>query len=106
MGEPISVISINSGVSDETIFETNRNFTGMGHEQYIKEVPITGDRPVDRLAQLLFDKGSVKQVHIYAQSISIIGAFGFDAEIAKSLIEDFYIHYKPGVPVPDESSFS
>ncbi len=106
MGEPISVVSILSAVSDEFIFETNRNFTGMGHEHYTKEVPVTGERPVDRLADLLLSQGSAKQVHIYAQSISVVGAFGFDPEEVKELIENFYIYYKPGVEVQDESSFS
>lgn len=106
MGEPISVVSVTSAVSEEVIFETNRNFTGMGHEHYIEEEPVDGDRPVDRLADLLLREGSAKEVHVYAQSISVVGAFGFDAEHVKDLIENFYIYYKPGVEVPDESSFS
>ena len=52
-------------------FETNRWFTGMGHEIYRVGEPVYGDRPPDEVARVLFDSGQVTEVHVYGQTISV-----------------------------------
>ena len=106
MGEPVSVIEKPSANHGVVRFETNRSFTGMGHERYESTDEIIDDRPPDVLARLLFDSGKVDKVHIYAQTITVTLHPGATTDGLKEIIEGLYIHYKPGVPVPDEASFS
>ena len=106
MGEPVSVIEKPSAQHGRVRFETNRSFTGMGHERYRKGEPIIGDRPPDVAAGLLLDTGKVESVHIYAQTITVELASGADSSGLKEILEDLYIHYKPGVPIPDPENFA
>ncbi len=106
MGEPVSVIEQASAVHGRVRFETNRSFTGMGHERYKKGERILGDRPPDVVARLLLDTGKVDAVHVYAQTITVELAAGADSSGLKQLVEDLYIHYKPGVPIPDPENFA
>lgn len=105
MGEPVSVIEKPSNNHGMVRFETNRWFTGMGHERYVAGEPIYRDRPADRVAQLLFDSGKVGEVHVYGQSVTVKLLPGCGAEGLKELIEDLYTYYRPGVEVPDPESF-
>ena len=102
----MSVIEKPSANHGVVRFETNRSFTGMGHERYESGQEILGDRPPDAIARLLLDTGRVDRVHVYAQTITATLHSGATSEGLKELIEDLFIHYKPGVPVPDEASFS
>ncbi len=106
MGEPVSVIQKPSGRHGLVRFETNRSFTGMGHERYRHDQAIDGDRPPDVIARLLFETGQVDEVHVYAQTITVKLGAGSSADGLKEVIEGLYIHYKPGVDVPTEASFS
>lgn len=106
MGEPVSVIEKASANHGVVRFETNRSFTGMGHERYNVDEEIIDNRPPDAIARLLFATGKVDKVHVYAQTITVTLHPGADSAGLKEVIEDLYIHYKPGVPIPDEASFS
>lgn len=106
MGEPVTVVQSKTSDPSRVRFETNRSFTGMGHERYIEGEQILLDRPPDALARLLFESGDVSEVHIYAQTITVTLKNGHDANGLKEIIEDLYIHYKPGVPVPSEADFA
>ncbi len=106
MGEPVSVIEKASGRHGLVRFDTNRSFTGMGHERYHRGDPILGHRPPDVLAQLLLDTGQVDDVHVYGQTVTVRLAAGASSEGLKEVIEGLYIHYKPGVEVPTEESFT
>ncbi len=105
MGEPVSVIEKPSDRHGFVRFETNRSFTGMGHERYERGDEVLGDRPSDVVARLLLDSGQVDAVHVYAQTISVQLASGADSGGLKEIIENLYIHYKPGVEIPTEASF-
>lgn len=95
MGEPVSVIEKPSHLDDYYNFETNRSFTGMGHESYSIDEPILKDRFVDKLAQALFDTNLVSEVHIYAQTITVkLKPSVKDVEPVKQVIEDFCLYYK------------
>lgn len=106
MGEPVSVIQKPSSQHGKVRFETNRSFTGMGHERYHVDDPIAGERPPDVVAKLMFGSGKVERVHVYAQTVTVQLQAGADADGLKELLEDMYIYYKPGVEVPTEESFT
>lgn len=106
MGEPVSVIQKSSGRHGIVRFETNRNFTGMGHERYRRDQAILTHRPPDVLARLLFATGQVDEVHVYAQTVTVVLAAGATGDGLKEIVEGLYIHYKPGVEVPTEESFA
>jgi len=105
MGEPVSVTENQSSREGFVRFETNRWFTGMDHERYTAGEPISGERPADLAASLLFESGKVDQVHVYGQSITVKLATGADSSGLKESLENMYIYYKPGVEVPTEESF-
>jgi hypothetical protein len=106
MGEPVSVIQKLSAKHGVVRFDTNRSFTGMGHESYRLGEPIWGHRPPDEVARVMFDTGKVDEVHVYGQTISVQLRPGASAAGLKEALEGLYIHYKPGVEIPSEDSFS
>jgi len=105
MGEPVTVIQKSSSRPGFVRFETNRSFTGMGHEAFSNIGQIKNDRPLDNLAKMLFEEGKVEQVHMYGQVLTVKVSDESDTSKLQKLIEDFYIFYKPGVPIPDGSDF-
>ncbi len=106
MGEPVTVVETPSSRPGYVRFETNRTFTGMGHESYRLGDEIHRDRPADVIAKELFETGQVDEVHVYAQSITVKLADGADSAGLKALLEDLYIYYRPGVEVPTPESFA
>lgn len=106
MGEPVSVIEKPSATHGMVRFDTNRSFTGMGHERYQNGVEVLGDRPPDVVARALLATGKVEAVHVYAQAITVELSSGSDSAGLKEVIEDLYVHYKPGVDVPTPESFA
>jgi len=106
MGEPVTVIEKASSRPGYVRFETNRTFTGMGHESYAAGDPIYRDRPSDIIAEKLFESGKVDEVHVYAQSITVKVSDGSTSHGLRELIEDIYIFYGPGVEVPTAESFA
>ncbi len=87
-------------------FETNRTLTGMGHELYRADEEIIGHRPPDELARRLFETGQVDEVHVYGQAITVKLFKDASSDGLKEIIENLYIHYRPGVEVPTPESFA
>lgn len=106
MGEPVTATEKPSSREGFVRFETNRSFTGMGHERYIADEKIIGDRPPDVLAQRLLDTGQVDEVHIYGQAVTVKLFKGATTDGLKAIIEDLYTYYMPGVEVPSPESFA
>ena len=106
MGEPVTVIEKASSRPGYVRFDTNRTFTGMGHERYSAGDVIYGERPPDVIAKKLFETGKVDEVHVYAQAITVKLFDGAKATGLKEIIESMYIFYGPGVEVPTPESFS
>jgi len=106
VGEPIAVIQKQSNRPGYVRFETNRTFTGMGHESYVVGDVIYGERPPDELARSLFALGNVEEVHIYAQMITVKLTDGASPDALKGVIADHYIYYGPDVEVPTAESFN
>jgi hypothetical protein len=106
MGEPVTVIEKPSGRPGYVRFETNRSFTGMGHESYLPGEPIYRDRPADELARRLLETGKVDEVHVYAQMVTVKLKGDSDPSGLREIIEDLHIYYRPGVEVPTPASFA
>jgi hypothetical protein len=106
MGEPVSVIEKPSGRHGYVRFETNRTFTGMGHETYRVGEDIYGDRPPDELARQLFETGKVDEVHVYAQMVTVKLRGSADPSGLADIIGDLHTYYRPGVEVPTPESFA
>ena len=79
MGQPITVVEKASHRPGIVRFEINRPLSGMGHERYVKETPVEGQRPVDELARRVFEHGGVDGVHINGSMITVDLAKGGSA---------------------------
>lgn len=106
MGEPVTAIEKGSNRPGYVRFDTNRSFTGMGHERYAAGEVIYGNRPPDELAKRLFDTGKVDEVHVYAQTVTVKLFDRASSAGLKEIIEDLYTYYRPGVEVPTPESFA
>ena len=106
MGQPVTVIEKPSSVGGVVRFEINRTLTGMGHERYLADQLVEGDRPPDELARRLFARGGIDGVHINSNVITVHLSRGADTEGITGIIEDLYTHYRPGVPVPSPEDFT
>ncbi len=95
MGQPINVVEKPSRTPGLARFETNRSFTGMGHERYPSPDAILDDRPVDELARRLFDSGGVTSVHVNGSVVTVALADGWTGEQLLDVIRGLYIHYPP-----------
>lgn len=99
MGQQVAVTRLPSrpGV---VRFETNRNFTGMGHESFKALSDATGNRPVDVMARLLLDSGKVDAVHIYNNIVNVDVRKGYDDTGLDGLIANMYQYWTPGKEIP------
>ena len=97
MGQPITVIQKPTSTPGVLRFEINRSLTGMGHERYHSIADSQGDRPPDRIARMLFERGGVDSVHIYSNEITVHLADGGSGDGMADLIENLFIHYREGV---------
>ncbi len=106
MGQPVTVIEKPTSRPGFVRFETNRSFTGMGHERYLAGETILGHRPPDVLAERLFATGKVDEVHVYGQAVTVKLFKDAPSDGLREIIERLYIYYRPGVAVPTPESFA
>ncbi len=97
MGQPITVIQKPTSTPGVVRFELNRSLTGMDHERYHSIADASGERPPDRLARLLFERGGVDSVHIYSNEVTVHLADGASPEGMTELITSLFTHYREGV---------
>jgi hypothetical protein len=97
MGMLISVTEKTSARHGVVRFETNRALTGMAHERYTKGDVVDGNRPPDLVAAALFAHGGADAVHVHGNQIVVELAPGGSTAGMATLIEDLFIHYRPGV---------
>lgn len=104
MGQPIVVTEKPSSHPGVIRFETNRAITGMGHERYVVDAEVWGDRPPDELARQLFAHGTVARVHINSNIVTVDLAKGRTSDGLKAIIENLYIFYpdQPAEAAPAE----
>ncbi len=100
VGQPIAVTEKPSSKPGIVRFETNRSFTGMGHEHFASLAGITGHRPTDELARRLLDTGKVDGVHVYMNMITVDVKKGFEPDGLKEVIEGLYTYWQPGMVPP------
>lgn len=104
MGQPVTVIQKATSNPQVVRFETNRTLSGMGHEYFRSPDDIVRDRPVDRVARRLFERGEVEAVHVNSNVITVHLAGG-SPDGLQEIIEDLYTFYRPGVvPVVPEGA--
>jgi len=106
MGQPVSVIEKPSTVGGVVRFELNRTLTGTGHERYLADQQVEGDRPPDVLARRLFERGGIDGIHINSNVVTVHLSRGADSAGISGIIEDLYTHYRPGVRVPTPEDFA
>ena len=97
MGQAITVTEKPTSTPGVVRFELNRSLTGMGHERYRSLADAQGDRPPDRVAKLLFERGGVDAVHIYSNEITVDLTDRASGDGMAELIENLFIHYREGV---------
>jgi hypothetical protein len=97
MGQLITVTEKPSARHGVVRFETNRAITGMGHERYRSIEDVVENRPPDVVARQLFETGRIAALHIHGNIITAELKNGATTEGMTTIIEDLFIHYKPGV---------
>jgi hypothetical protein len=97
MGQPIVVTEQETARPGVWRFEANRSLTGMAHERYRRGDVIIGPRPPDELARRVFALGSVDEVHIYSNIVTVVLARGHGPEGLREIIESLYTYYREGV---------
>ncbi|HEV8299309.1 MAG TPA: hypothetical protein VGQ20_18510 [Acidimicrobiales bacterium] len=101
MGQPVTVIEKPSYRSGVVRYEINRVLTGMGHEVYRSAPSAGSNRPVDVLARRLFARGGIRSIHVNGSVITIeLADSGTDG--IRSIIENLYTYYVPGVEPPSD----
>lgn len=101
MGQLVTVIEKNSSRAGIVRYEINRVLTGMGHESYSGAPDAGSTRPPDELARRLFARGGIRSVHINGSIITIaLAETGTDG--IRSIIENLYTYYLPGVVPPTD----
>lgn len=97
MGLAINVIEHQTSKPTVVRFEADRGLTGMAHERYSSLADVIFDRPPDRLAKALLERGGVKHVHIYGNEITVTLESVGDTSGMAELITNLFIHYREGV---------
>ena len=105
MGQPITVVQTPSHRPGIVRFEINRPLSGMGHERYVKDEAVEGNRPVDELARRILEHGGVDSVHINGSVITVDLAKGGSADGLADLIRELFIYYRePSAPQPESDA--
>ena len=97
MGLAINVKEYPTNTPSVVRFEADRGLTGMAHERYGSLSDVIFDRPPDRLAKVLLERGGVKHVHIYGNEITVTLEPGANTSGIADLITNLFIHYREGV---------
>lgn len=100
MGQLVGVTQKSSPNPSVVRFETNRNFTGMGHERFASVLDASGATPADELARRLFSTGRVEGVHVFGNMVTIDLAKGYSGDGLSDVVRDLYQYWKPGMVVP------
>ena len=106
MGQPVTAVEKQTGNPAVVRYEINRTITGMGHEHYDSPPDPLYDRAVDELARRLFATGKVQSVHVNSNVITVQLRGDARATSFTSIIEDLFLYYREGVPVPSPEDFA
>jgi hypothetical protein len=101
MGQPVTVIEKPSSRPGIVRYELNRVLTGTGHERYRTIDDVWRDRPPDRLARRLFERGGISSIHVNG-SVVTVELSNADSSGIREIIEGLYTYYTPGVEPPSD----
>jgi len=97
MGQPVAVTEKPGAHPGVVRFETNRTFSGMGHERYRSLVDCSGPRPPDVLARRLFEHGGVTAVHVYGNQVTVELDADASSDGMADIVRGLFTHYLEGV---------
>ncbi len=100
MGQLVAVTEKPGALAGIVRFETNRSFTGMGHERFASEDDAWGPSPSAEVARRLFATGRVEGVHVYANMITVDLVRGHTSEGMADMIRELYRYWRPGMLPP------
>lgn len=106
MGQPVTVVEKQTGNPAVVRYEINRTITGMGHETFTAAPDALHDRAVDELARRLFATGKVQAVHVNSNVVTVQLRGDARSTSFTPLIEDLFLYYREGVPVPSPEDFA
>ena len=108
MGQLVAVTEKPGAAPGVVRFETNRSFTGMGHERFSCSEDAWAPTSSAEVARRLFATGRVGGVHVYANVITVDLLQGYTSEGMADMIRELYRYWHPGMkppafeePVPD-----
>lgn len=104
MGQPITVAEKPTARPGIVRFELNRSLSGMGHERYRADQPVTGHRPVDELARRLLDTGEVDAVHIYSNEVTVDLRKGHRGDGLLPVVEELFRYYPDDDAAPVDAA--
>ena len=97
MGQPITVVQKPTARPGVVRFDLNRSLTGMAHERYKAGEEIPGERPPDVVARRLFERGGVREVHVFSNTVTVTLDDGGSTDGMADMLRNLYVHYLPGV---------
>ncbi len=101
MGQPVTFLRTSSPRPGLVRFELNRTLTGMGHERYLANREILGDRPSDELARRMLATGKLSSIHMHGSVITAEVVAGDDSGLGE-VIASLYTYYVRGVEIPSD----
>jgi len=100
MGQLVAVSEKPSSTPGIIRFETNRTFSGMGHERFGSVADAWGSTPSDELARRLFATGQVDAVHVMANIVTVDLLKGHRSDGLADVVRNLYQYWQPGMEPP------
>lgn len=100
MGQLVAVSEKPSSTPGIVRFETNRTFSGMGHERFASVADAYGATPSDELARRLFATGQVDAVHVMANIVTVDLLKGHRSDGLADVVRNLYQYWQPGMEPP------
>jgi len=100
MGQPVAVVEKPSSIRGVVRFEANRSLTGQGHERFTSAAEAVGQRPAAELARRMFATGSVENVHVYSNVVTVHLLSGHTSDGLQGIVRDLYQYWRPGMEPP------
>ena len=100
MGQLVAVSEKASATPGVIRFETNRTFSGMGHERFGSVADAYGSTPSDELARRLFATGQVDAVHVMANIVTVDLLKGHRSDGLADVVRNLYQYWQPGMEPP------
>lgn len=100
MGQLVAVTEKPSATPGIVRFETNRTFSGMGHERFASVSDAYGATPSDELARRLFATGQVDAVHVMANIVTVDLLKGHQSDGLADVVRNLYQYWQPGMEPP------